>query len=53
VNLQEYGPAITMALLGGVVFSAVLVLLAIERIRIRRKLKRARRETSTQASNPA
>jgi hypothetical protein len=28
VNLQEYGPAITMALLGGVVFSAVLVLLA-------------------------
>jgi hypothetical protein len=41
MNLQEYMPAITMALLGGVVFAAVLVLAAIERIKVRRKLKEA------------
>jgi len=49
-TMQEYMPAITMALLGAVVFAAVLVSLAIERIRIRRKLKRARQESSTRAN---
>jgi hypothetical protein len=49
VNLQEYGPAITIALLGGVVFLAALVLIAIDRIKLRRKAKKASRDLSTQA----
>jgi len=51
--MQEYMPAITMALLGGIVFTGGMVLIAIERRQMRRKAEQTRRESSTQASNPA
>ncbi len=46
-------PAITMALLGAIVFTIGMVFIAIERRQIRRKTEQARRESSTHASKPA
>jgi hypothetical protein len=50
--MQAYMPAITMALLGGIVFTLGMVSIAIERRQLRRKAERARQESSTHASNP-
>jgi len=50
VDMQAYMPAITMALLGGIVFTVGMVLIAIERRQIRRKAEQTRRESSTHAN---
>jgi hypothetical protein len=49
--MEQYMPAITMALLGGIVFTVGMALIIIERIKLRRKLEKTGQEPSTHAAN--
>ena len=51
--MEQYMPAITMALLGLIVFTAGMILIAYERMKLRRKADRHRRESPHNTGHPA
>jgi hypothetical protein len=51
--MEQYMPAITMALLGVIVFTAGMILIVYERMKLRRKADQDRRGSAPNTRNPA